>query len=88
MSKSLKEIIIVVSFLITSMFILNLLVYKNIVFIVKENTTVVSIEKYLIELDRYEACVKSNSEEKCDIAEKRMLAARDVMDAMLQRLYE
>lgn len=88
MNNNLKETTLFVSFLISSVFILNLLVYKNIVFIVKENTAIVSIEKYLIELDKYESCVESNKKEKCNIEEKRMLATRNIMDTMLQRLYE
>ncbi len=88
MNNNLKETTLFVSFLITSVFILNLLVYKNIVFIVKENTAIVSIEKYLIELDKYESCVESNKKEICNIEEKRMLATRNIMDTMLQRLYE
>ena len=88
MNNNIKETIIIVSFLISSIFILNLLFYKNIIFIVKENTAVVSIEKYLIELDRYETCIENDKKEKCSTAEKRMLTTRNVMDTMLQRLYE
>ena len=88
MNNKFKEYFVVTMFLLTYIFTLNYLVYSNITFIVKESTAIVSIEKYLTAQDKYESCVVASNKEKCSIPEKRMLDARNIMDIMLQRLYE
>ena len=75
-------------FLLLSMVItVNFLFINNVKFINEERFVINKIEKYLIELNHYDNCVKFNTEEKCIIQLQKMIDSRDDMDNAIVDFY-
>lgn len=75
-------------FLIVSMITtISFLFINNIKFINEERFVINKIEKYLIELNHYDNCVKFNTKENCIIQYQKMINSRENMDNAIIDFY-
>ena len=81
------EVFIPVFLLLSMVITVNFLFINNIKFINEERFVINKIEKYLIELNHYDNCVKFNTEEKCIIQLRKMIDSRDDMDNAIVDFY-
>lgn len=65
----------------------NCLFINNISFINSEGFVVDKIKKYLIELDHYDNCIKTNLKERCIIQHQKMIDSREDMDNAIVDFY-
>lgn len=66
---------------------MNFLFINNIKFINEESFVVDKIKKYILELDRYDNCMKDNPKEKCIIHHQKMINSREDMDNAIVDFY-